>query len=314
MIVEKMAQDLGVTTAYIESLAKSASHHYKWYLVKKRSGGTRDIYHPSKRLKALQRWIAEYVIALLPVHESASAYRKGRSVLDNAKVHAPSKYLLRMDLTKFFPSISRIDIRNYITQNPTLFTGWSSSDMEIFCLLACRNSELTIGAPTSPGLSNVLCYDLDVKLFALCGKSHVKYTRYADDMFFSSDRPNILREIEAEVKKIIAELPIPAGLTVNLGKTRHSSKRGARRVTGIVLGSDGCAYIGRALKRKIRALICQFGSLNEGQRASLAGLIAYASGFDPDFKNQLIAKYGLDAVRRATATTLKGRTTAAAAS
>jgi RNA-directed DNA polymerase len=85
-------------------------------------------------------------------------------------------------------------------------------------------------------------------------------------------------------------------------KTRHSSKRGCRRVTGIVLGSDGAPHIGRGLKRKVRALIHRYDSLNEPTRASLAGLIAYAIGFEPGFLNKLIDKYGLPTVKRAMAT------------
>ena len=98
---------------------------------------------------------------------------------------------------------------------------------------------------------------------------------------------------------MIADLKLPANLKVNVGKTRHSSKRGARRVTGIVLGSDGRSHIGRAMKRKIRALIHGIDSLDPKTRASLAGMIAYATGFDPDFMNSLIAKYGLSTVHHA---------------
>jgi RNA-directed DNA polymerase len=70
-------------------------------------------------------------------------------------------------------------------------------------------------------------------------------------------------------------------------------------VTGITLGSDGRPYIGRHLKRKIRALIHSFDRLDAPSRATLAGLIAYATGFDPQFKNNLIEKYGLPLVRAA---------------
>ena len=78
---------------------------------------------------------------------------------------------------------------------------------------------------------------------------------------------------------------MPARLRINVSKTRHSSKRRARYVTGIVLGSDGRPHIGRKLKRRIRALIHIYAELDLDvpTRASLAGMIAYASGFDPDF-------------------------------
>jgi RNA-directed DNA polymerase len=300
MIIEKMAHELGVPGSFIRSRAHGASHEYKEYYVRKRTGGVRTIHHPSRRLKALQRWLLANVIESLPIHPAATAYRKKHSILDNARTHVASSYLLRMDLENFFPSITQSDVANYIADRSALFVGWTSTDIDAFCRLVCRHSVLTIGAPTSPGLSNAICYDMDVAIHQLCARNGVDYSRYADDLFFSTNRADLLREIEKEVIQVISTLRIPAGLRVNSGKTRHSSKRGARRVTGIVLGSDGQVHVGRAFKRRVRALLHKFASLDAPTRASLAGMIAYAVGFEPEFMNSLISKYGLEAVREAT--------------
>ena len=294
-----MADDLGLPVEYITNLARGASYEYKEYWIAKRTGGYRVIHHPSRRLKALQRWLLQNVIDSFPVHPSAVAYRHGKSIWDNARVHAKSRYLLRMDLKDFFHSISERDIRNYISHHAGLFISWSVPDIDAFCGLVCRRQILTIGAPTSPALSNAICHDLDVSLHALCETMGVKYTRYADDLFFSTLEQNVLAIVEKEVRNIIPSLPVPQKLSVNTTKTRHSSKKGARHVTGIVLGSDGLPPIGRAFKRRIRALIHKYASLNGASRASLAGMIAYAEGFDPDFINSLITKYGLPAIRGA---------------
>ena len=301
MIVERMARDLGLSPAFIAGIARGASYEYKVYQIPKRAGGWREIHHPSKRLKALHRWLLANVIDNLPFHQAARAYRKNQSIFQNASLHVGSRFLLRMDLINFFPSITHADVAKYIADRKTLFHGWSPSDVEIFCKLVCRNSALTIGAPTSPALSNAICYEMDTQLEALCTKNQVTYSRYADDLFFSTGQPNVLRDFETEVAKIISKLRIPAALKVNPKKTRHSSRRGARRVTGVVLGSDGQPHIGRKFKRKIRALIHKFYSLDGPTRASLSGMIAYASGFDPQFVNNLITKYGLTVVRDAMA-------------
>jgi RNA-directed DNA polymerase len=92
---------------------------------------------------------------------------------------------------------------------------------------------------------------------------------------------------------------LPAHLQVNPNKTRHSSKRRARRVTGIVLGSDNKPHIGRALKKRIRSLVFNIDWLDAKSRAHLAGLLAYAVGFDADFMNSLIMKNGHAKVRKA---------------
>jgi RNA-directed DNA polymerase len=306
MILERMAHELGLSVDFIERLARSASHEYKEYQIPKRGGGSRTIHHPSRRLKALQRWILLNVIEGLPVHESALAYRKSKSIMDNARPHAASRYLLRMDFENFFPSITAEDVANYIADRPPLFTGWSTRDTEAFSRIVCRKSHLTIGAPTSPGLSNALCHEMDSQLQAQSAKRGVVYTRYADDLFFSSQSANVLTKFEKDVAKIVRGLAIPAKLKLNSGKTRHSSKRGARRITGIVLGSDGRTHVGRELKRKIRALIFRLNSLDAQSRATLAGLIAYAVGLDPGFMNALIQKYGLGEVRNAARYTSTG--------
>ena len=187
MIVEKMGDQLGLPATYIVNLAKGASYEYKEYTIAKRSGGHRIIQHPSRRLKALQRWLLINVIEQLPVHPCATAYRKGKSIFDNARAHASSRYLLRMDFNNFFPSITELDLTRYITQHSHSFAKWTSADIQCFCRLICRNGVLTIGAPTSPGLSNAICHDLDVNLQALSEARGVVYTRYADDLFFSTE-------------------------------------------------------------------------------------------------------------------------------
>lgn len=299
MLIEQICISLGLPKNYVDKLANAASHAYKVYSVPKRGGGSRTIYHPSRPLKALQRWIAQRVISTWPVHPAAMAYRKGISIYDNARIHSQSTYLLRMDFSEFFESIEEVDLRRYVETTPAYFSKWGSDDVDAFCKICFRFGRLTIGAPTSPSLANALCHELDVKLAQLCSGMQVTYSRYADDMFFSTKHPNLLSQIESHAVSIISGLQIPSGLSLNNSKTRHSSKKGARRVTGIVLGSDGKPYVGRDLKRRIRAMIHTYSALSAKDRATLSGLLSYAVGFDPDFKNSLIAKYGLTLVQRA---------------
>lgn len=299
MILEKMSSELLLPFSNTERLVLTASYQYKAYAIKKRNGKDRIIHQPSRRLKALQRWLLTNVIASWPVHPAAMAYRQGRSIFDNARVHAESMYLLRMDMQDFFHSITVDDMRAYMEKRKSLFDGWTPTDQDGFRNLVLRHGRLTIGAPTSPAISNALCFDLDSAL-ANIGLDHgVAYTRYADDLFFSSRKQNVLKEVEEQVHLQVSNLTIPAGLKINPKKTTHSSKRGARRVTGIVLGSDGNAYVSRKTKRCVRALVRNVDKLDPGTRAKLAGLIAYVSGFEPSFVNSLILKYGPEKVEKA---------------
>src|SRR5690606_41692709 len=103
----------------------------------------------------------------------------------------------------------------------------------------------------------------------------------------------------ALVQDVLDNLAFPSGLRLRREKTVHSSRRNRRQVTGLVLGSDGCVYLGRHLKRTIRARIYAFDGLRESDRASLARLLAYARSIDPDFINALILKYGYARVSEA---------------
>src|ERR1700733_11795184 len=118
MIVETMAEQLGLPMAFILTTANGASHQYKEYAIPKRGGGQRIIHHPSRRLKALQRWIHDNVLSTLPIHPAASAYRQGLSTAPNARHHVDSRYLLRIDLQNFFPSIREEDFHSYLRSNP----------------------------------------------------------------------------------------------------------------------------------------------------------------------------------------------------
>src|SRR5207253_2145401 len=94
------------------------------------------------------------------------------------------------------------------------------------------------------------------------------------------------------VERVVGELRWPTQLSINAEKTRHSSKRGRRQVTGLVLTSDGLLGIGRQRKRCIRSLIHSAPSLSPAEKRQLAGLLAFARSVEPDFINALVLKFG----------------------
>ena len=122
--------------------------------------------------------------------------------------------------------------------------NWGVEDRTLFAQIVCRFGRLTIGAPTSPALSNALCFALDSQLAALSLELGVTYTRYADDLFFSTTQRDVLGHLQGATAEILRALDCPAGLQLHEDKTRHSSKRGRRQVTGLVLGSDGQIHLG----------------------------------------------------------------------
>jgi len=297
-LVAEMSRALGLPIPFIEGIARKASYAYKVYQIPKRSGGMREISHPARPLKALQRWLLRAVVEQWPVHRAAYAYVRAGNIQRHALEHATSSYLLRMDFEAFFRSITIDDIAHYLTASPAT-ESWSQADRELFLQLVTRFGRLTIGAPTSPALSNALCFDLDTHCTALAVDNDVRYTRYADDLFFSTTKPDILSAIPMAVEGIVSQLVVPENLKINASKERHSSKRVRRQVTGIVLSSDGRAVLGRARKRFIRHQIHTLNDLTSSERASLRGLISFATDIESGFINDLILKYGHEVVMSA---------------
>jgi RNA-directed DNA polymerase len=296
ILVDQISISLQLPPRSIGGIARKASYSYKHYYIPKRSGGTREIFHPARPLKAIQRWLLHNLIERWRVHDAAFAYRMGYSIAGHAACHASSNYLLRLDLVDFFPSITADDVTKYVSRLPSGTEDWGTSDLDLFISLVCRYKRLSIGAPTSPALSNALCFDLDMKLAQLADRSDVTYTRYADDLFFSSHKPNVLGQFPGLVKGVLADIEFPSNLRLNEDKTRHSSRKRRRQVTGIVLTSDKRASLGRARKRFIRHQIHRFDTLTSDERETLMGLIAFAMSIEPDLIDQLILKYGSDRV------------------
>ena len=192
----------------MDYLVRSAPYRYKVYQVaKKKTGKKRTIAQPARELKSLQYWVMENVLSVFPVHPAATVHRNGRNVADNARPHAARAYLCKLDFKDFFPSIKAADFTRFMSAHP-LAGLWSKEDVGYLAriLFWRRKREagllLSIGAPRSPVLSNILLYDFDVEVSALCAARGVTYTRYADDLTFSTDEPNVLREIEEQIPVI----------------------------------------------------------------------------------------------------------------
>ncbi len=293
-LVDRISRGLLVPADTIRRTAQTASKRYKTFTIAKRDGGKRTIHHPSRRLKALQRWLALEIIGRFPVHASATAYREGMSIINNATAHVEGAFLLRMDFKDFFESISGDDIRAFLGATSSL----REDDIDIFVKIVCLNDALTIGSPSSPPLANAICFALDSSIAARCMERDVKYTRYADDLFFSSARPNVLRDLPDAIERIVRGLPYPARLAINAKKTRHSSKKTLRRVTGLTLTPVGKVVVGRSLKRSVRARIHKFDTLSGAERQRLRGHITYVQSVDRNFINALILKYGSQLITR----------------
>jgi retron-type reverse transcriptase len=299
-LIKRCARATGMTVAEVIRIASLGPKRYKVYAIPKRSGGDRIICHPSRELKALQYVFLREILADLPVHDAATAYKSGSSIKQNASAHKSSRVILKLDFESFFPSIKARDWMEYVKSN---IPHWSTDDISFsqYVMFWGAGSYtpdcLSIGAPTSPLISNVLMRSFDEEIAKFCLFRELIYTRYADDITISSSGYIDRIEVMSHVTASIANLHYPI-LKLNNAKTRLASKSTSRRVTGLVIANDGTISLGRDRKRLISAMVhaALSGNGKEGTRASLAGLLSFARDVEPKFLIALETKYGKQAV------------------
>jgi RNA-directed DNA polymerase len=299
MLVEALYKQSGVSISKLEWLAATASKRYKVYNIPKRSGGTRTIEHPSRALKAIQRWISRSLFEKFPVHDCATAYRRGANIRSNAAHHRDTKFTLRIDFSDFFPSFHLPNVFNFLSQmNETFALDLTLRDIKFISLIVTRNGRLTIGAPSSPILTNAMMYEFDRDVANFAQQENMKYTRYADDVFISTSTSKVLSSAYQFVDRICRQYEF-ADLQINQNKTVYLSCRYRRSITGLVITPDRKISIGRKRKREIRALIHQsrMGNLEEDRLSYLRGLLAFAVDAEPELIGALSAKYGNQTVQ-----------------
>lgn len=299
--LDTLSQKSGFSTADILRVANNGPNRYKVFLIPKRSGGTRKIAQPARELKHLQRSVVEILSPFLAVHPSATAYQLGKGILQNASPHRLNDHILKLDFVDFFGTLTDQD---FFILCLSKIDGLEPPDIAVLKnLLFWKDRErpglrLSIGAPSSPFLSNVMMFEIDAKISDYCFRRSITYTRYADDLTFSSSSKDELRDVLAFTKQTISGITRPR-LSLNEKKTTFVSKRFSRRVTGLVLSNQGNVSIGHNKKRILRAKLHRFklGQLSADEIDQLRGYLAFSKSVDPAFITSMEKKYGADLLR-----------------
>lgn len=246
--------------------------HYVNFTIPKRSGGVREISAPQKMLKSFLTYVNVILQALYEPSPAAMGFVPGRSVVENAKEHVRMNYVLNLDLSNFFPSIPQARVWGALQSNAIGFNRDVANALAAICctemtfyegkpvLMAENLPEgektekrcvLPQGSPASPILTNIVCINLDRRLSGLARRFNVNYTRYADDITFSSMH-NVYQkdgEFMTELRRIIAD----QHFSVNEAKTRLQKRGSRQEVTGLVV-SDRVNVV-RGYARSIGSLL-----------------------------------------------------------
>lgn len=297
-LLDKISQDLNIPESMLEEALMYSRSRVKLIRIPKRDGGERKVFQPSKKLKVIQYWLIKNVFSKMKIHESAMAYRERISIRGNAVKHANNKYFLKLDFKNFFPSIKFKDLTPYLhswhkkTKPEWNLNKKTTSTIKQACFY--KEDRLPIGYPSSPIISNIVMYNIDLSITSLLTKNKgslgkVDYTRYADDLVFSTNKKGSCKKILSKVERLIDKVETPK-LSINRKKTNFvSSSGGSAIVTGLRICHDGHITLHRKYKDKIRLLISLYkkGVLSNGDISKLRGHLAYVKNVDSVFYTKL---------------------------
>ena len=266
----QLAAAMGVALGELRFLAFSRrtalSTHYRRFAIPKKTGGLRNISAPMPRLKRAQEWILCNILERIPLHQAAHGFRRGRSIVSNARPHVSADVVINLDLENFFPTVTYQRIRGvfrsfgYGEQVATILALICSEPEVVEVQIDGRTyfvaqSErfLPQGAPSSPAITNIICRGLDARLAHAAGKLGFTYTRYADDMTFSGaggDPANVARMLRRAEYVAGKE-----GFRVHPQKTRVLRRGRRQEVTGLVVNDQ--VSVSRRTLRRFRATLFQ---------------------------------------------------------
>jgi len=210
--------------------------HYKTFTIPKKGGGERQIESPGTDIKRVLGRLNRYLQSVYYFEKSVASYgfvvgvrndEDRRNVLTNAQKHIGKPYLLNIDLKDFFHSVTREQVLRIFANKPFRL---KRNLPPILADLVTYQGRLPMGAPTSPVLSNLACRELDQELVAFAKAMRWTFTRYADDMSFSSEQPIPDEKIDF-VKSIIQK----ASFEVNERKVKIFGPEEDKIVTGLLV-------------------------------------------------------------------------------
>ena len=254
--------------------------HYHPVVIPKKSGGRRKLLVPDALLRTIQRNLLHHVLEEFQISEFACAYKKGTSIVDNARPHVGAELVLKLDIQDFFDQITWI----LVYQNAFPAAHFPPAIRKILTEFCCVRDRLPQGAPTSPAVSNLVMRPFDVHMGKWCGEREIRYTRYCDDLTFSGAFAP-----EEVIRKVRGFLQV-YGFELNRKKTRVLGRGNAQSVTGIVVNEK--AQVSRAYRRKLRQevyLFDRYGAKlsgepknDEKERLRLLGKMRYVLSVNPE--------------------------------
>lgn len=173
-----------------------AHRQYRTFWVPKADGSRRKVDAPNTTVKILQKKLLHILTLVYRPSRPVSGFVRGRDIRTNAAKHRSKSWVLNIDLKDFFPSIHFGRVRGMLMAKPYSLGEEAASTI---AHLACWQGVLPQGSPSSPILANMVCARLDSQLMALSRRFRCDYSRYADDLTFSTNTQRFPELLAANV-------------------------------------------------------------------------------------------------------------------
>lgn len=238
------------------------SKKYEQFKILKKSGKLRNISAPSTSLKIIQRKLSQVLYSAYKPNIAVHGFVPDRSIVTNARQHTHKRFVFNIDLKDFFSSIHFGRVRGIFMKPPYALPDKAATVLAQIC---CFENQLPQGAPTSPVVSNMICARLDSELRKLAKNLKCTYTRYADDITFSTTLSQFPKDLayvttatdssEAETKlgNRLALIIQTNGFKVNYKKVRLQHKSHHQEVTGITVNQF--TNVRRSFVREISSML-----------------------------------------------------------
>jgi len=239
---------------------------YTTFDIPKKSGGVRTIKAPNPKLKKLQTHLAHCLYACLDEIEEgrdatpvAYGFRKNGTIVANAKNHKRRRYVLNLDLEDFFPTFNFGRVRGFFLKDKAF--GLEEEVATTIAQIACDGKSLPQGSPCSPVISELIGQILDLRLLRFAKKHGAKYSRYADDLTFSTKQKDFPPALAQQDRLDLSNWTLGdelvrkvegAGFKINAEKTRMHCRDSRQMVTGLVVNEK--ANIKSEYYRRARAM------------------------------------------------------------
>ncbi|MEP0234419.1 reverse transcriptase domain-containing protein [Roseibium sp.] len=249
---------LGVTPAELKKIWWFRGRMYSHFEISKKTGKSRIISAPDYRLKMLQQKIARSLSKIYKPRNPVHGFIPDRSVRTNAESHLRRRFILNVDIKTFFPMITEARVQGLLDS-----IGIDPDVAAIVARICSNNGYLPQGAPSSPVISNMICFRLDKSLMSFSKEHRLLYTRYADDVTLSCFQPPValfdgtrpspgklaLEQLSAELRTLFQN----NGFELNPEKIHYSDKNSRRMVTGLKVNEG--LNVDRRYVRNIRAAL-----------------------------------------------------------